>query len=135
MSPAQIADRLGQYLVAARDREFAYGAWDCCLFCAGWIHEVRGFDPAAEYRGRCKSKRGAYALMRRVSGGDVDAAWTRACGEPIENPLMAQVGDVVMIETDQGLTLGICLGSDIAHVAPEGLAYVPITWAQKAWRL
>jgi hypothetical protein len=131
-----MTERLLRFLTAARGRGFAYGQWDCCLFCAEWVLASGGVDPAAEYRGRLrKSKRGAYALMRRVSGGDVDAAWTRACGAPMPNPLFARAGDICMVETDQGRTLGICVGAQIAHLAPEGLAFLPITAAEKAWPL
>ena len=132
---ADLPHRLGAYVDAARARPFSYGSWDCCLFCADWVLAATGFDPAAEYRGRYRSKRGAYALLKRLAGGDVDAAWTQACGEPMPNPLFAVAGDICMVETDLGMTLGICLGSDIAHVAPEGLAFLPVTAAEKAWHL
>ncbi len=130
-----VAGTLAAFIAAARRRVFAWGKWDCCLFCADWVREATGFDPAAEYRGRYRSKRGAYALLKRLAGGDVDAAWTRACGEPMANPLFAVAGDICMVETDLGLTLGICLGAEIAHVSESGLAFLPITAAEKAWRL
>ncbi|WP_412063969.1 DUF6950 family protein [Rhizobium sp. SYY.PMSO] len=44
------------------------GGDDCLMFCASWVHHVRGFDPAAEYRGAYETEEQAVALIRKAGG-------------------------------------------------------------------
>jgi hypothetical protein len=127
-------ERLARFIAARRGEAFAWGRNDCCLFAADWALEATGADAAAEYRGRYRTRRGAYALLRRVSGGGVAAAATRAWGAPIA-PLLAQRGDVVAVETEYGEALGVHLGERIAVVTPEGLGFLSPRAAEAAWRI
>jgi hypothetical protein len=131
--------RLDTALTEARTRPFEWGGGnggqDCCLFPADVVKALTGVDFAAEYRGQYHSQFGAVRIMRKIAGGGVDAVATRALGEPLPFPLMAQRGDVVAFAASLGLSLGICLGARIAATGPEGLTFVSITDALMAWHV
>lgn len=128
-------ERLADFIESRRAEPFAWGMNDCCLFACDAVLAMTGVDAAAAYRGRYKTQRGAYALLRRIDGGGIEEAARRAWGEPLPAPLMAQRGDPVLIETEYGPGLGICLGATIACVTPSGLTTLPITAAEMVWRV
>ena len=109
--------------------EFQWGTNDCCMFAVGCVEAITGVDYGKPYRGY-KSKSGA---ARRLSdGGGVDGIATNALGEP-KNPKLAKRGDVVMFDIGFGDSLGLCLGSKIAAVSEQGLMFIPMSKAIKAW--
>ena len=121
---------------AAQSRPFVWGHWDCCLFVAEVTRAMTGEDIAALYRGKYKSRRGAYALLKRIVGGGVHEAAVRAFGAPLAYPLTARRGDAVLLDTPDGDALGICAGPRILVPRPgEGLAAFPIAAARAAWRV
>lgn len=120
--------------IAAADRPFCWGTWDCGLLAADCVLAMTGVDIAAEFRGRYKTARGARKVMR----GDMAQMMARVSqtyGMPAIPPLAAQRGDMVMIDTPLGDALGICVGSRVACAGPDGLVYVPIAQALLAWRV
>lgn len=55
----------------ARPREFRWGGVDgedCMTFCASWIAELTGIDPAAEFRGTYHTEFGAGRLIASYGG-------------------------------------------------------------------
>jgi hypothetical protein len=120
--------------MAAADRPFEWGAWDCGLFSAACVQAMTGVDIAAEFRGRYKTAKGA----RRVMRGTMGEMMTRVAatyGMPEIRPSLAQRGDMVMIDTPDGEALGICIGATIACLSPFGLLFLPMTRARRAWRV
>lgn len=91
----------------ARPLEFRWGGVDgddCMTFCASWIAELTGIDPAAEFRGTYHTEFGAGRLIASY-GGMVPL--TAALIEPIgfirtTTPQPADVGIIKAIsETDR----------------------------------
>lgn len=128
-------ERLSECISAARHRRFEWGAHDCCLFAADAVRDMTGVDPASDYRGRYADKAGAFRILEEVAGGGVESAAFRAFGDPLDGPLFAQRGDVVLIETERGDALGVCVGAHVAFAGENGVAFVPLEQAVKAWRV
>jgi hypothetical protein len=114
-------------------KTFEWGTHDCCTFAAGCVLAVTGVDKMASYRGGYSTKQGATKKLNRAGG--MEAALTKELGEPLQNILLAQRGDVVCFTSTLGDTAGICIGSQIAAAGLEGVVYAPMSQAFKAWRI
>lgn len=82
------------------------GGDDCTTFCATWIQESIGIDPAASYRGTYASAAGANDILTRAGGLVAFAAKTL---EPtgfkrIQHP---QDGDVGVVQAPTGIGDGL----------------------------
>lgn len=132
--------RLDAALMAARERAFKPGDWDCSLFAADVVDAMCGTAIAARFRGRYKTARGARGVLRRAGGIDAIMAGVG----PEIRPLMAQRGDVVELPLDRfpelaeawEIMLGICIGERVAVATlPRGLREMPLRLATRAWRI
>lgn len=131
---------LAVFIAEARERAFAWGQNDCCLFAADAVRVMTGVDAAAKLRGKYKTKVQAYALLKRFAGGGVAetaSKITAAHSMPEVPVLMAQRGDVLLLETELGPALGIVDLSGAQAVAQgiDGLTMTPICAALRAWRV
>lgn len=115
--------------------KFTWGVADCCLFAAECVKATTGVDFAVPYRGRYRSKRGAYKAMKRVAGGGVTEVASHALGKPLPTTMLARRGDVVLVNTEEGPALGICVGAKCAYLGPAGLVFLGLDVAQAAWRV
>ena len=125
-------------LRAKRGEPFAWGRNDCATFACDIAEAVCGVDFAAPLRGRYHTRLGAARGLKRVAGGGFEEATVKLAQQ--HNlaeiaPLMARRGDLVLIDTDIGPALGICVGESIASAGPEGVALVPLSGARRAWRV
>lgn len=119
-------ERLAEYLEAAHARPFRYGAHDCGTFAAGAVEAVTGVNPIADLT---YDRKGAIAIME----GGLHAFAAERLGPEIR-AAFAQRGDVVGFIWQGRETLGVCAGTHIAAPGPDGLLYVPMSTAVKAWR-
>lgn len=125
-------ERLAAYL--RQDHRFSWTGTNCGQFAAGAVQAMTGIDVGAEFRG-ARTKREQLAILRRVAGGDVEAAATMIGGQPLPSVLMAMRGDVVSVPAPDGAALGICTGRDVAILSPDlGVVRVPLAVCRKAWR-
>lgn len=88
-----MAGLLTDHLIATARRGFAYGELDCGLFLADWILRRRGFDPAAELRGR-------YARLEEVpgiAGGLLRILTGLALAHGLAVTRYPEIGDVALI--------------------------------------
>ena len=101
---------------------FEWGKYDCCLFAGNAVLSMTGTDHAKDFRGKYNSEEGAQELLEE-KGGLV--AYLDSVLTPKEINF-AQRGDVVMVTTDLGDTLGIfwSMGTVWLH-APEGVKLFP----------
>ena len=126
------AERLQQAIDAARDCTFEWGRHDCALWAADVVFAQTGVDYAARFRGRYRSAAGAQRQICKYGGLAVIV--TRALGEPVP-ALQARRGDVVIMSTDQGLSLGIAVDHNAAFVSMQGLAFYPLDQCVQAWHV
>lgn len=66
--------------------------------------------------------------------GGVEGIAGLCLGEPI-GVNFAQRGDVVLMPTEKGDALGICIDHRAAFAAARGLAFHPISGCRLAWRV
>ena len=127
---------LDRYLRSWRHRPFAWGEADCVRFAAGWVALVTGRDPVAATAGRYAGCREALRLMVAATGSaDLVTATSVILGPPLDVPLIARLGDVVVIATTAGPALGLCAGAEVAAPGPAGLGSRPLTSIIAAWRI
>jgi hypothetical protein len=118
---------------AARDRAFVWGTHDC----ATWAFDLRrdltgGDDTAAFWRGRYRTARGAARVLRRLGWASVQEAGADLLGMPLADVRLAQRGDLLL--DPDATSFGVCLGAQVAFLAPEGLTLRALPSCTLAWR-
>lgn len=110
---------------------FEWGKNDCCLFAADAIKAMTDADPAEPLRGYTS----AIAAKRLVDeAGGLRELVSRFLGEPV-SPLMAAVGDVVLLENEGRDLLGICNGTNAVGAGERGMAVLGMDLARAAWKV
>ena len=122
-------ERLNTFIESRRNAAFVFGETDCCMFAADAVLTITGVDLAADLRGTYSTKLGAAKVLSERGG--VAGVVTL----PAIPVLMAGRGDVVMIETPDGPALAVCIGSKIAAMSADGLAFVGMDTAITAWKV
>lgn len=84
---------------------------DCLTLVANLVLSFTGEDIAKQLRGRYKTKRGSIRILKRY-GGDiiVDGLWeklSKEYGFEEIDPKFAKVGDVAILYSEEGNTLGM----------------------------
>ena len=130
-------ERLAETVASARERPFAWGRHDCALFAADCVLAMTGYDPAAPFRGRYSTARGAARSIRRVTGArEIGVAFGDALlGPRLTSPMLAQRGDLVLVPTPEGPAFGVVLPLGVMVVAERGLVEYPLTAALVGWRI
>ncbi len=124
--------RLGAYLATEARTPFEYGKSDCALFAAGAVNAMTGSDPSATYRGRYSTLRGGLRILRKDGFRDhVERAATLLTEV---SPRRAQVGDIAVVDTSDGPSLGVVQGEWVAVRTMTGLGFVPIGQAKRVFR-
>ncbi len=124
--------RLGAYLATEARTPFEYGRSDCALFAAGGLNAMTGSDPAANYRGRYTSLRGGLRILRK--DGFRDHVERAAALLAEVSPQRARVGDIAVVDTADGPSLGVVQGEWIAVRTMIGLGFVAIDQAKRVFR-
>ncbi len=127
--------RLDRFLAERRDRPFAWGGNDCCLFVLDWIAEATGtrpFDPRGQYHDQAEA---AALLRKHWNTDDLTLVATDLLGQPLATPLLAGRGDVLAFQRDKGVWLGLCVGSQGVAVGRRGLVTLPLSLAIYGWRV
>ena len=119
---------------SARTRSFNWGTHDC----ATWAFDLRrdltsGDDTAALWRGRYRTARGAARILRRLGWASMSEAGIALLGVPLANVRLAQRGDLVL--SPDATSFGVCLGAQVAFLAPEGLTLRTLSSCALAWRI
>lgn len=139
--------RLNRFIESRATRAFEWGTHDCSLFAADCVLELIGIDPAKEFRGKYSTEAGAYRALltgtrayetfdTAVDGIAADIGFAEV------PPLTAQRGDVVLIDSLYPPTptgrpaLGVVhLDGRIAAAGADGLVFLPLAAAKRAWRI
>ena len=123
MRPAGWRGRLFAYLAEVQGKRFEYGTLDCTLFACGAVEAITGVDLGAEYRGKYTSYARGLAMLRKHGLMDqVDMA--ASLFERI-SPAETIAGDVIVVRSEEGPSLGVVQGSGKAFVMTlEGMSMV-----------
>lgn len=110
--------------IAAADRPFVWGEWDCCLFAAHVVRAMTGEDFAKSFRGY-RTKNDALKLLKQHGG--VSGIASKFL--PEIPTTFACRGDVVEIDD----ALGICIGQWSMFLTETGLVQLPTLDGVRAW--
>lgn len=117
---------LRAYLARACRRRVRWGEFDCCLFMADWILDVRGIDPAGPHRGAYSGVREALRIVRAAGGlRPLAASLAAAAGLPVrEGP--PRPGDVAVVQAGRRQAGAIRTSKGWAVLTPGGYAVLPL---------
>jgi hypothetical protein len=125
--------RLIEWLASIARTPFEVGKHDCALFVAGAINAMTGEDPAARFRGRYTTVRGGLRVIRAEGFNDPVEMIANRLEEVA--PLMAQVGDIAVVDTPEGPALGVVAGAEILVLGLDGLGAVSLLEGKRAFKL
>jgi hypothetical protein len=124
--------RLHGYMASTHAVQFEAGKADCALDTAGAVEAMTGHDFARGFRGY-RSIAAGLVKLRKVGFDDhVELARSMFPEIPVA---MARVGDVAVLDLDDGLALCIVLGDRISVFSESGRGVVPLTAAVTAFRV
>lgn len=123
--------RLSDYIAGLNGAGFDYGRLDCALFFAGGVVACRGDDPAAEFRGKYRTKAGSIRALRTIGAGDLESTLDAKFEQkPVA---FLQRGDGVW----DGEAVGVCMGPFALFIGTsesvDGLYRVPRSDWLKGW--
>jgi hypothetical protein len=123
---------LAEAVETARSTPFQWGVTDC----ACWAFDVRarltgGEDVAARWRGRYTSAAGSVRIMRSLGWSNIEAMGRALLGAPLPAVLLAQRGDLVLMEKG----FGVCLGAQAVGMGEAGLGWAAMPSCRMAWRV
>lgn len=143
LSPIELAELLDRYLrdVAAQPEAFTWQRRNCCHFVGGWVLRATGRDCLTGLADVADA-RAARRVLARLGARSLGTAVTARLGWPSRAVALAQVGDVVLIESSPasagllGATLGVCNGRVASLLSVEGrLGHLPMDHALASWPL
>lgn len=110
-------------LVEQKENEpFAYGTNDCSTFGADVVNALTGVDPAAQFRGKYKTKLGGIRAIRKAGYQDqidfLEKNYTEIA------PAFATVGDIGITSnaTGDGVALCVVMGNFSIGVSEQGIS-------------
>lgn len=122
-----------RFFQAEAQRPFSFAVQhDCLMWLADWVEARRGFDPAAQWRGRYRTPLGAARIIKRRGGviAHLDACLRPFGVDRTETPCR---GDIAVVEAPEGHTGAIVIGSMVARLGKSGIRFgtLPILAAWK----
>ncbi|WP_157755053.1 DUF6950 family protein [Variovorax boronicumulans] len=131
MRHADWQERFAAYVGDRMAMPFDWASNDCCTFAAGAVKAITGADLMADV----PAYDSALAAGRLIEdGGGLQALVTSMLGQPM-SPLMAAVGDVVLLTNEGRDLLGICNGVNAIAPGPVGLVALEMNAASVAWKI
>lgn len=119
---------------ANRETPFVWGETDCCLTIANIVKDYTGNDFAKEFRGHYSTAIGSLRALKKYGKGSIKDTLDSKY-EPITNKLIAGRGDIALVETDAGESLGIVFGEVVWAMSVSGLVDLPKSAIVHAWRV
>jgi hypothetical protein len=122
-----------EWILASRLNEdrrmpFVWGERDCALWAADCVMDITGIDYAAPFRGQYNDEAGAKKLINEKYNGLCAYVDAHIPTIPVAQ---ARRGDVVFYNA----ALGVCFGRYSHFVTYKGLAAIPTSQCERAWRI
>lgn len=133
--PTRLPDwptRMEAFMAQRHSAPFAWGSNDCAIFAADCVQAITGQDPAPAGLRKHRTAKQAYRAIARYGGMQTIAS--AALGPHIA-PLLAGVGDVVLVPVGKRTAFGICNGATALVPSAGGLVALPMDTARIAWRV
>lgn len=128
---------LNDHILENLNKPQQWGEMDCCLFACNWIKKCSGIDPMKKFRGKYKTKTGAYKQIKKF-GNDLEETSTHIANDlGLESKaiFMAKRGDVALVPGGDGPALGIVdlSGTRIVVHGEKGISFVYLKDAIRIW--
>ena len=133
-----------QFIKDNTNTPFKWGEHDCALYAANGIQAMTGVDIASDFRGLYTDEATAAAAIEKVTGiknGSVEDAAAYCANKygltEWQHPLMAQRGDLVVVEDAGRVIAGLVhlTGRHISAAGENGLKRLQITAIKRAWHV
>lgn len=124
--------RLTAYLADVAREPFVMGKHDCALFAAGAVKAMTGRDIARGFRGYRTLAAGIRKARKKGFDDHIAIFADRFEDVPVS---YAQVGDVAVVEAEEGPALGIVQGEHIYMAGPAGICLKPLLSSTRAFRV
>lgn len=122
--------RFAEFGQARASMPFSWGSNDCCTFAAAAVEAMTGINPMADFPAY-SSEIGAARAVAKVG---LQALATSVLGSPVA-PIMATVGDVVLLINGGREMIGVCNGTTVAVPGEAGMVMLGIDAAIAAWKI
>jgi len=119
-----------EHFAQVKDKKFSWKDFNCCHLAAGFVKAITGVDKFKPYKGKFRTERGAYRLIKKLGFNNLYELLVHELGEPVVTPHY-QRGDVVMY----GDTCGVCLGQISVFVKPDGFYKMQTKKAEFIFRI
>jgi hypothetical protein len=133
---------LHDFLLTRNAMPFEWSTNDCCTFAADAIKSFTDVDIASDFRGKYSDMVSAFRAIKDVTGGATVADAAAHCAQKyglkeLPSPLLAQRGDLVLVEDSGQLVAGIVHlnGRHVVVVGENGLKRQSIRNVRRAWRV
>ena len=126
-------DRLTSHIEEWRHKKFEWGKTDCGHFCFYAEKAMCGVTRFEDCIGQFSSQKGFARFLVKIGDGDLAASVGARLSE-IE-PMKAQRGDMALIDTPEGDALSLVIGEKVAAMGADGLVFLPLNAAKKAWKV
>jgi len=110
---------------------FAWGSNDCCTFAAAAVEALTGVNPMQSVPAYDKPLEAARLIEE---GGGLEHLASSLLGAPVP-PVMAAVGDVVLVINADREMLGVCNGTNVLAPGKDGMAVFGMDAALAAWKI
>lgn len=124
---------LAKAISANQNTPFVWGKKDCCLTVADIVEEFTGEDLASEFRGKYSTAIGASKALKKYGNGSLpetlDAKFNK-----IEPEELCR-GDLALVQTSAGESLGIVFSQTVWAMSLDGLTDVPMSQVTQCWRI
>jgi hypothetical protein len=125
--------RLNDHIEEWRHKKFEWGKADCALFCLYAEKAICGSSRFDDFIGKYRSAAGSARALLKIGAGDLAASVGARLREI--KVLEAQRGDVALIDTPLGDALSLVVGDKVAAMGKDGLIFLPLMAAKKAWKV
>ena len=124
-------ERFSDFGKARASMPFVWGSNDCCTFAAAAVEAITGKNPMASVAPYTTE---TAAMRLVVAAGGLQALACEYMG-PAVSPLMAGVGDILLVENEGREMLAVCNGANAMAPAHSGMVTLDISAARAAWRI
>jgi len=125
--------RLNDHIEEWRHKKFEWGKADCALFCLYAEKAICGSSRFDDFIGKYRSAAGSAKALLKIGAGDLATSVGARLREI--KVLEAQRGDVALIDTPLGDALSLVVGDKVAAMSKDGLIFLPLMSAKKAWKV
>jgi hypothetical protein len=139
--------KLHSFIERRKNTPMTWGKSDCASFAVDAVKEIienpHSFNPMQSFKGRYRSPRGAYRLLKKYSGGgllDTCRIILDLEGFSLKSAKFAQRGDFALVEVDTVIggireVLGVVVDGKVVTQGKDGLVFVGLDKARAVWAI